>query len=65
MNKVRLLTGGLFVFFLFATPLDLIRLLKEGTLSFFVDFGDYSFLILVFDFALLFSTYHDTWVKNR
>ncbi len=65
MKPVRLLTGGLFVFFLFATPLDLIRLLKEGTLSFFVDFGDYSFLILVLDFALLFSTYHDTWVKNR
>jgi len=65
MNKTRLLTGGLFVFFLFATPLDILTLVEEGTLSFFVDFGQYSFLILVFDFALLFSTYHDTWVRKR
>ena len=61
MNIRRVITGGLFVFFLYVTPLDISRLIKEGSLSFFVDFGEYSFLILVFDFALLFSTYHDTW----
>ncbi len=65
MNIHRVITGGFFIFFLFIIPMDIQELITEGSLSFFVDFGEYSFLVLVFDFVILFSTYHDTWGRGR
>ena len=60
----RIITGGLFIFFLFLTAMDIQDLAVDGSLSYVgYDFGGYSFLWIVFDVSILFSAYHDTWGK--
>ncbi len=66
MNIGRVFTGGLFVSFLFFTAMDIQDLAVDGSLALGdYDFGEYSFLWLVFDVSILFSAYHDTWIKGR
>lgn len=65
MDK-RILTGGIFVMFIFLTAMDIQDMITDGTISMFdYDFEGYSFIWLVFDFAILFASYHDTWGRGR